>query len=894
MRSACFCVCESSLEPNTVLLSLQVVARDEDVSDRDKLRYFLSGDGVFNPYDEVATRHSHPRPDNRNRGRTTKLMARQKPGDARGSVGGDRTELEVREAGEASNEVNLAKDTDGRTTFDTHRKTSVDNNKGAGGWEYPNKSERGSVIQEDSPVPGNNMSTEFNDHRNYTESNEQSRKIKASRSRNKPGKHRNTANNRRFSGSKTTENKNGIAVPGNHFVINERTGRVQLIKPLDRDAPNGRARWALTVSVSDGAHTSTADLFVNVKDINDNAPFFPTPQLVASVRENSPAGTAVAQVSAVDHDDPNEGDHATLHYTLEKNVIDQQSGHPIFVIEPSTGLGVPYNRLRDKEAHGQRRGRKQTCWQWSKECCGSRQLARCHSKQSLDVQAETISLRFGQMAGMSSGFSTMTRDLPPSFGTARRTVAASAQSLLACSRRLWAEAATVRRAVPKLGGKSLVIVEKPLLMPAICPKRLKRCQRLMNDLKSAPPDINPLDCTFWQHIEVKACRVRHPNITALEAFVDCESMTMNTDSVVKTCKTFRKCLEAIIAVDGGTGSVLVQVEDENDVAPSFSSPDWRVNVPESAAPNTTVALLTVLDPDTSNNLVFRIVPNSGPGWDLFYLTRTDGSSSGALAPITYLDFEDSSQREGFNFKVEVTDEGPSWEGRRASSSVSVRLLDSNDHSPHLHTEHLALSITEDLPVGTLLAFVNATDGDQGLNGKLNYKIVSDSNNGQYFEVSASGCLTLKKQLDREMADHHELLVLVSDHGTPALTATATVTVTVADVNDNPPILVQPAEMWLWENSEAKDLGGITLDDADDWKLDHGPPFDVALDPEAPPYILNSFRLKQLPISKADGGRSSAVLSSTGPLDREAHGPRLLVPIIVTDVGGVAQTATVTV
>ncbi|KAF2355244.1 Cadherin [Trinorchestia longiramus] len=369
---------------------------------------------------------------------------------------------------------------------------------------------------------------------------------------------------------------------------------------------------------------------------------------------------------------------------------------------------------------------------------------------------------------------------------------------------------------------------------------------------------------------------------------------MNTDYVVKTCKTFRKCLEAIIVVDGGTGSVLVQVEDENDVAPSFSSPDWRVNVPESAAPNTTVALLTVLDPDTSNNLVFRIVPNSGPGWDLFYLTHTDGSSSGALAPITYLDFEDSSQREGFNFKVEVTDEGPSWEGRRASSSVSVRLLDSNDHSPHLHTEHLALSITEDLPVGTLLAFVNATDGDQGLNGKLNYKIVSDSNNGQYFEVSASGRLTLKKQLDREMADHHELLVLVSDHGTPALTATATVTVTVADVNDNPPILVQPAEMWLWENSEAKDLGGITLDDADDWKLDHGPPFDVALDPEAPPYILNSFQLKQLPISKADGGRSSAVLSSTGPLDREAHGPLLLVPIIVTDVGGVAQTATVTV
>ncbi|KAF2356606.1 P-loop containing nucleoside triphosphate hydrolase [Trinorchestia longiramus] len=33
--------------------------------------------------------------------------------------------------------------------------------------------------------------------------------------------------------------------------------------------------------------------------------------------------------------------------------------------------------------------RNQTCWQWSKECCGSRQLARCCSKQSLNVHAPT-------------------------------------------------------------------------------------------------------------------------------------------------------------------------------------------------------------------------------------------------------------------------------------------------------------------------------------------------------------------------------------------------------------------------------------------------------------------------------------------------------------------------
>ena len=45
--------------------------------------------------------------------------------------------------------------------------------------------------------------------------------------------------------------------------------------------------------------------------------------------------------------------------------------------------------------------------------------------------------------------------------------------------------ATVRQAVAKLGSKSCVIMERPLLMPAIHAKYLKHCQLLINDLKSA-------------------------------------------------------------------------------------------------------------------------------------------------------------------------------------------------------------------------------------------------------------------------------------------------------------------------------------------------------------------------------------------------------------------------
>ena len=44
----------------------------------------------------------------------------------------------------------------------------------------------------------------------------------------------------------------------------------------------------------------------------------------------------------------------------------------------------------------------------------------------------------------------------------------------------------MRRAVAKLGATSCVIVERPLITPAIRAKYLERCQMLVNDLKFAP------------------------------------------------------------------------------------------------------------------------------------------------------------------------------------------------------------------------------------------------------------------------------------------------------------------------------------------------------------------------------------------------------------------------
>lgn len=65
------------------------------------------------------------------------------------------------------------------------------------------------------------------------------------------------------------------------------------LQPLDRDQPNGRPQWRFTVFAQDEGGEGLvgyADVQVNLKDINDNAPVFPQGVYFGNVTENGTAG----------------------------------------------------------------------------------------------------------------------------------------------------------------------------------------------------------------------------------------------------------------------------------------------------------------------------------------------------------------------------------------------------------------------------------------------------------------------------------------------------------------------------------------------------------------------------------------------------------------------------
>ncbi|KAF7701166.1 protocadherin-16 [Silurus meridionalis] len=113
------------------------------------------------------------------------------------------------------------------------------------------------------------------------------------------------------------------------FSVDQWTGALRLQKPLDRETQNSHV---VIIQASDGhGHFALAPINVEVKDINDNRPYFPIETMTASLRENQPPNSAVTVLHAIDHDT---GVYGQLKYFI----LDRSGqGKDFFMVDQNTG-----------------------------------------------------------------------------------------------------------------------------------------------------------------------------------------------------------------------------------------------------------------------------------------------------------------------------------------------------------------------------------------------------------------------------------------------------------------------------------------------------------------------------------------------------------------------------
>ncbi|XP_064182052.1 protocadherin alpha-8-like [Anguilla rostrata] len=243
----------------------------------------------------------------------------------------------------------------------------------------------------------------------------------------------------------------------------------------------------------------------------------------------------------------------------------------------------------------------------------------------------------------------------------------------------------------------------------------------------------------------------------------------------------------ITATDGGTpplsstSVIIIHVSDVNDNAPRFTQPRNDVYVKENSPVGSVIYTLSAYDPDLNENAKVSyslLLTSKGASPSA---SVNVNSVSGEIYSLKTFNFEEVKS---FQFHVQATDSGVP--PLSSNVSVNVFILDENDNSPAVlppYSDQGSVN-TENIPysaeAGYFVAKIRAVDADSGYNALLSYHITEPKGSSLFRIGSSTGEIRTKRRMSDNDLKTHPLVVLISDHGDPSLSASVSIDVVVVE------------------------------------------------------------------------------------------------------------------
>ncbi|MFT7800284.1 protocadherin Fat 3-like [Arapaima gigas] len=618
------------------------------------------------------------------------------------------------------------------------------------------------------------------------------------------------------------------------FSIDEETGIIYTSDTLDREMED--SYW-LTVYATDRGVVplySTVEVYIQVEDVNDNAPLTSEPVYHPSVMENSPKDVHVLQVHAQDLDATATSD--CLSYRIS-------SGNPqnFFTINSKTGLITTTSRKLDREqqdehflevtvSDGGQSPRQSTVWvmvhvldendnePWFPEKLYQIKLPeRGRSKRGDPVYrvfacdrdvGPNANLSYSIVNGNEGGRFFIDPQTAVVSWSSRRMSTAGSFDLLTIR-------ATDGGNPPMSSTAELLIewIQKPA--PSLLPLLFSEPYYNFTIAESSPvaavvgvvstkQSATPLwfdvtgDKQAWEvfYIPQVACSTNcstgggHSSQFDIKKGVGTIVLAAPLDAELQSLYSV-----TVTVTDGSTTAstqVFIKVLDANDNTPTFSQPTYFIAVSEDTPADTEVFRAQAADPDERSKLSYSIHSSVDPAsMRLFRIIP----GTGALYTADRLDYESQTQH---ILTIMVKDQELPY--RRDLARILVAVEDANDHAPYFTHSVYEGAVFEAAAVGTVVLKVTALDRDKEKNGELLYSVEAGNIGNTFSMDPTTGAISLTRQLDLASVGQYVLTVRATDNGSPPMGAVATVCVFVTlSENSKPKFLQKEYQAEVKEN-----------------------------------------------------------------------------------------------
>ncbi|NXR65822.1 CDHR2 protein, partial [Rhadina sibilatrix] len=250
--------------------------------------------------------------------------------------------------------------------------------------------------------------------------------------------------------------------------------------------------------------------------------------------------------------------------------------------------------------------------------------------------------------------------------------------------------------------------------------------------------------------------------------------------------------------------VTVLVTDVNDNKPQFyncslsscnfstsAQNNFMGNIIEHSSSRLPVSNLNIVahDPDKGINSSFEL-SLQGPNANAFTVFPTTIVGTGEVQILvqnsTLVDYEISHV---MVVQIIANDTGNPTDCC-STATVTIDLIDSNDHIPEFPQSTYNLSVMENSPNGTIVApNITAYDPDSGVLGQITYQLLPETIHKTFTVNATTGALLVYdgSSLDREARSIYYANLQAKDGGN--LVGTTVLEITVLDANDMVPIIV---------------------------------------------------------------------------------------------------------